>query len=103
MHIHNDDGSPINPNPPVNVRVSTRQKSRPTWKNDFHIPGISKDSNDVVAAHVSKYPLANYVSYEAFPASHKHFIANIAACKEPLHYSQAVKDPRWIEAMNKEL
>lgn len=103
MHIHNDDGSPINPNPRVNVSVSTRQKSRPTWMNDFHVPGISKDSDDVVAAHVTKYPLANYVSYEAYPASHKHFIANIVACKEPLHYSQAVKDPRQIEVMNQEL
>lgn len=102
-HLHTSDAPTVH-NPNVPIRLSTRQKSRPSWIEDFHVPGITSSTDSMPAAHsISKYPLSNYISYEALPLSHRHFIANIAACKEPAHYTYAVKDPRWVDAMNKEL
>lgn len=47
--------------------------------------------------------MSSYISYDAFSTSHKAFLSTLDAVVEPTYYSQAAKDPKWVEAMNKEL
>ena len=42
------------------------------------------------------------MSYDDFDYGHKKFALSITADKEPRTYAEAIKDPRWIEAMNQE-
>lgn len=43
------------------------------------------------------------VSYSSLSFSYKSFITRFFARVEPTSYAQAVKDPRWIEAMQTEI
>lgn len=43
------------------------------------------------------------MSYGSFASSHQHFVNNFSSTSEPTTYAQASKDPKWVEAMNKEL
>ncbi|XP_021770436.1 uncharacterized protein LOC110734579 [Chenopodium quinoa] len=46
----------------------------------------------------------NLVIYDNFPDNHKCFIAHTCDdIHEPLNYAQAVKDPLWVEAMQKDI
>ena len=49
------------------------------------------------------YPLTHYVSYEKFSTAHRAFLGAISFVYEPKHFSQAVKDPRWHDAMSAEI
>ena len=50
-----------------------------------------------------RYPIANYVSYENFNASHKTFWAAITKVAEPKYFQEVVKDPLWRKAMAEEI
>lgn len=45
----------------------------------------------------------HYMSYTRIEDNHIKFVENIALVKEPVSYHQAIQDPKWILAMNKEL
>lgn len=47
--------------------------------------------------------LAHYVSYDKFTDSHKAFMTTITSNNEPKYFKQVVQDPKWVEAMKKEL
>lgn len=47
--------------------------------------------------------MSSYLSYELFTSSHKAFITSLDSIVEPTYYSQVTNDPKWVEAMNKEL
>ncbi|KAI3722512.1 hypothetical protein L2E82_33551 [Cichorium intybus] len=49
------------------------------------------------------HPIANYLSYNKFSDSHKRFLAAITSNDEPNCFKQAIQDPRWVEAMKKEI
>ncbi|XP_055814406.1 uncharacterized protein LOC129884055 [Solanum dulcamara] len=75
--------------PPL-TRRSTRSKHPPIWLKDF----VSLNAKQDV-----QYPLSNYVSYSHLSHSHQCFIAATSSVIEPTSYTEAVKDPRWVEAM----
>ncbi|GJY30199.1 retrovirus-related pol polyprotein from transposon TNT 1-94 [Tanacetum coccineum] len=49
------------------------------------------------------YPIAHYVNCDKFSMCHRTFLVAIDADREPVTYSQAVKDKRWCDAMDNEL
>jgi len=49
------------------------------------------------------YPLVHYITCNNFSASHRAFLATITKIVEPRHYQEAVKDPRWRQAMTEEI
>jgi hypothetical protein len=55
--------------------------------------------------HISgaPYPLTHYVNCANFSLQHRRFIAAVTAEREPVHFSEAVKDVKWRLAMQQEL
>ena len=49
------------------------------------------------------YPIANYVTCEWFSEAYKSYLATITKIIEPRYFHEAVKDPKWREAMSKEI
>lgn len=47
--------------------------------------------------------MANYVAYDHLSESYQAFITATSTLKEPVSYTEACKDPRWIEAMQAEI
>jgi len=49
------------------------------------------------------YPITHYVNCANFSARHRQFLAVITAEREPVTFSEAVKDERWRTAMHNEI
>ncbi|KAI5427223.1 hypothetical protein KIW84_032582 [Lathyrus oleraceus] len=49
------------------------------------------------------YPITNYVNYDHFSIAHRDFLSSISQEKEPINYTEAMKDSRWREAMQSEI
>lgn len=49
------------------------------------------------------YPIAYFVNCDNFSTRHRNFLATIAVEREPVQYSEAVKDSRWRDAMQREI
>ncbi|GJV13454.1 retrovirus-related pol polyprotein from transposon TNT 1-94 [Tanacetum coccineum] len=80
--------------PPIPQRVSTRNKQQPTKLSDYHC---------TLPPSISKHHHSNFLYYTNLTKSSLHFINSIDRSVEPHTYFQASKDPKWVEAMNKEL
>ncbi|RVW42159.1 putative mitochondrial protein [Vitis vinifera] len=50
-----------------------------------------------------KYPIANYVSTKTLPKPLKTFADALSSCQVPTSVEEAMKDPRWVQAMNEEM
>jgi len=55
------------------------------------------------ASSSTNHPLSYFISYDCFSTSHRAFLATITSNNEPKTFSQAVQDPKWCEAMTKEI
>lgn len=53
--------------------------------------------------HASRYPIANYVSYDKFTNEQAQFLQKIFKTQDPTYFKEAIKHPHWIEAMHKEI
>lgn len=116
FHIPSSSSVP-NPDsiPPVQpiIRQSTRLKQRPNWWTDYEVHTKPTSLFSTADAHscqvpsstysISKYPISSYLSYQHFSPTHKAFITHLDASHEPSTYSQAVNNPKWVEAMTREL
>lgn len=72
------------------LHKSTRDRKRPAWWINYNTGSV-------------KYPTTNFVSTHSFSPSHAAFMSQVVKIKEPTSFAQAVLDPKWIVAMNKEL
>ncbi|GJV85459.1 ribonuclease H-like domain-containing protein [Tanacetum coccineum] len=59
--------------------------------------------NDYVVNSSRKYGLEKYVTYANLNTSNYCFSINLNKSSEPTSYSEAVKNPNWVEAMNNEI
>ncbi|KAF5812650.1 putative RNA-directed DNA polymerase [Helianthus annuus] len=83
-----------------------RNKAPPKHLNDFVVnlppsvdhthPASTQDASTV-------YPSAHYISYNNFSSNHKRFLAAITTSVEPKNFKQAMQDPKWVEAMQREI
>ena len=53
--------------------------------------------------HLHPRPLSYFVAYNKFSPKYRALLATSTSHTEPQHYSQSVKDPKWREAMAKEI
>ncbi|KAH9753937.1 hypothetical protein KPL71_015258 [Citrus sinensis] len=100
--------SSANENIGISVRRSTQPKIPNTHLRDFvcHTTRVIDLASLSPAPPLSSgmsYPIANFVTCANFSANHSRFLAAITTLTEPTRYSEAVKDPRWREAMAKEI
>ena len=70
------------------------------WNINFHHPSSSSLPE---ATSGNPYPLSHFISYARYNSPHIAFLSAITSCDEPKTYSQGVKDPKWREAMSKEI
>ncbi|CAH9106824.1 unnamed protein product [Cuscuta europaea] len=87
-----------------------RQRRPPKWHQDYEVklntvkictPPTASISSTVESGNL--YPLSHYVNYNHFSVPHRAFLAAISAVTEPNSYKEAVTDPRWREAMQREI
>ncbi|PHU19887.1 hypothetical protein BC332_11038 [Capsicum chinense] len=67
---------------------------QPAWLMDYTSPGKEKGT---------RYPLTSYLSYANTTTGYQCFVSNMSTLVEPQTYSQAIKDEKWIEAMQLEI
>ncbi|KAJ9540013.1 hypothetical protein OSB04_026519 [Centaurea solstitialis] len=88
------------------VRKGDRTRYRPKLFDSYetelppsldHPPPTSNSSTSTV------HPISQFVSYDRFSRSHKIYLAAITSHDEPKYFHQAVKDPAWREAMQREI
>lgn len=93
--IENEGAHTVNPaSPVVHTRKSVRTVKQPLWMQDY----VSNKPKTSAA-----YPLSNYLSYDAISDSYKGFLAKFSTLVEPATFKEAAKDPRWMDAMQKEI
>ncbi|GJR35000.1 putative RNA-directed DNA polymerase [Tanacetum coccineum] len=88
------------------VEPSKRNRTRPTYLDDYEVqlpPSIDHKQPTSSRESSTVHSLAHYVSYDNFTNTHKAFLSAITSNNEPKHFQQAIQDPRWIEAMKKEI
>ncbi|KAJ0855589.1 putative RNA-directed DNA polymerase [Helianthus annuus] len=59
--------------------------------------------SDYIVEGKVKYGIEKTVSYSNLSVENLCFVSSLNKMVEPSSYSEAIKDPRWIEAMNKEM
>ncbi|GKB80274.1 RmlC-like cupins superfamily protein [Tanacetum coccineum] len=100
IESQNSTHTPLPPPPPSPpTRQSSKTKSILTNLKDFQYT-LPKSfmHNDI-----SKHHHSNYSNDRNLSSSHLHFKHNVNNVHEPHSYFQASKDPKWIEAMQKEI
>ncbi|CAM8930112.1 unnamed protein product [Rhodiola kirilowii] len=85
-----DEGAAIIP-----LRRSTRPHQTPTWQNDYVC--------NTTKVRTSPHSINKFLSNSNCSISHTAFSVAVANIKEPKTYAQASKDPKWCEAMDKEI
>ncbi|CAH9145017.1 unnamed protein product [Cuscuta epithymum] len=84
----------------------TRIRKFPKHLENYEIdlpPSLNHSLPTANSADSTVYPLSNFINYEKFSLTHKAFLAAITSRDEPKYFSQAVQDPIWREAMQKEI
>ncbi|MCH86991.1 hypothetical protein A2U01_0007855 [Trifolium medium] len=71
--------------------------------NTIQVLSPSDSSSSPSTCSGTPYPIAHYVNCDRFTLAHRAFLAAIEQEKEPISYSEAVKDHRWREAMQSEI
>ncbi|CAM8949458.1 unnamed protein product [Rhodiola kirilowii] len=76
-------------------RKSQRITKAPTWQKDY----LCNNSIKVTSPH----NMSKFLTYEKCSPAHQHFSSQISEVKEPKSFTQAAKDPKWLNAMQKEI
>lgn len=94
------------PDAPQVLRRSTRVSHKPSYLQSYHCNQVTASSALAIPSIPKKgtaYPLHNFLSYSYLSPNHKHFCNSISSILEPTSYAQAVKDPKWRNAMAAEV
>ncbi|KAK6780134.1 hypothetical protein RDI58_022318 [Solanum bulbocastanum] len=81
--------------PSVPSRRSNRDKQPPIWLKDF--TSLTQYHQDIV------YPISNYLSYGKVSPKYQVNLSAFSTATEPTTYSEAVKHPKWVEAIKAEI
>ena len=87
------------PSPPL--RRTARTIKPPGWLQDFAC-SVSTSTFNTVPSN-ALYPLLQQSDFHHLHPTYVASLCNVLSLKEPHSYSQASQDPRWVDAMNKEI
>ncbi|KAJ9552385.1 hypothetical protein OSB04_016430 [Centaurea solstitialis] len=95
-------------NPEIETVTARPQRNRvpPRHLNDYVVelpPSVDHTKTAPNQGSSTVHPISNYLSYDKFSDSHKMFLAAITSNDEPTCFQQAMQDPKWVEAMKKEI
>lgn len=88
--------------PPQVLRRSTRVSHKPSYLQSYHCNQVINSFAHTIPSIPKKgtaHPLHNFMSYSHLSPHHKHFCNSISSVVEPTSYAQAVKNPKWRDAM----
>lgn len=117
-HIMDDDGSDpdntqeeiLSQNLETHIDMGhsrpKRDRMQPKQLDDFIVdlpPSIDHAHTTSTQVASTVHPISNYLSYKIFSKTHKTFLAAITTNDEPKNFKQAIQNPKWIEAMKKEI
>ncbi|KAM2148308.1 hypothetical protein ACFX1Q_004939 [Malus domestica] len=110
-HTLHSSPPPTTPSPdqPPPLRRSTRPTKTSTFLQDFHVEVAlpsrvaPTSSTSMVQSSGTSHPISRYLSYDHVSPTHKTFLTTLTIIKEPTSFSQAVQDPKWRDAMQKEI
>lgn len=92
--------------PPAPRRSDRVRYPHPRYRN-FVCHASHSATTPLPASQISSsgtvYPLQNYLSHSRLSSSHMAFVASLDNHTEPTSYTQAMRDPRWREAMRHEI
>ncbi|KAK9050950.1 hypothetical protein SSX86_027575 [Deinandra increscens subsp. villosa] len=91
---------------PIELIRGRRSKTQPRHLSDYEVklpPSVDHARPATNQEPSTVHPLANFISYEKFSNCHKAYLTAIDSNDEPKHFSEAVQDERWREAMRKEI
>ncbi|XP_019231477.1 PREDICTED: uncharacterized protein LOC109212300 [Nicotiana attenuata] len=77
------------------LRRSSRGSKPPIWMKDYVCPLNGASSSTCM------YPISNYLSYSALSTTYQSYLTATLQETEPASYTEAMKDPRWVEAMRR--
>ncbi|OIT00537.1 hypothetical protein A4A49_60071, partial [Nicotiana attenuata] len=77
------------------LRKSARTTKEPVWLQDYICNSRRRT--------VLQYPMHNYLTHAGFSVKHQSYLSKITSIREPLSYEEAASDPKWLDAMQKEL
>jgi len=81
----------VNPKPPLRILPNCITR------------GVRRVSYELVCTFTPKYPLNNYVSYHRLSKACESFANQLSTVHVPNSVQEAIKDPRWKNAMNEEM
>lgn len=102
----NQNGDNLHQNRESENSRPKRDRCQPKRLNDFVVnlpPSVDHAHTPPTQDTSTVHPITNYLSYDNFSNAHKVFLAAITTNDEPKHFKKAIQDPKWIEAMKKEI
>jgi len=93
--IHNQQTQNIDTD---NVRKSTRDRKTPAFLNDYYY-----NLAGMIDTKKFKYPISDAISYRKLSQKHTRYSLALSANYEPRNYDKTKRNPKWYEAMAKEI
>lgn len=88
----------IHPPPHIQLRRSSRQHQPPAYLSNYHCNTGHLTNSPSIPRH-----WCNLVSFNQLPPQIQNGLHTISNYHEPTYFSQASKDPNWINAMQQEI
>ena len=91
---------------PSPIRRSTRVHKAPVYLQDYACTITTVLPSSVAGSHASgsPYDISAYLTYSHLDPKYKSYVVTVSeGHSTPLYFSQAVQDPSWREAMDKEI
>ncbi|KAA3487131.1 protein detoxification 35 [Gossypium australe] len=79
---------------------TTQSSKPPPWMQDYVCCSQSPSSSSLVTG---QYSLSSFLTYRHLPFHTQYFFASISHIPKPRTYAEAIKDHRWVEAMQQEI
>jgi len=88
-------------------RRSKRQRNVPSYLKDYiYQANNSMNPKHFVSnkfVHKSNYPISFVLSYSSLSKEHLNYTLVVSTYHEPQSYTEACKDRKWVDAINKEI